>query len=97
TLKSKWLMPALLSRFTFSRRTLMHENRRQILEMLAAGQINADEAERLIAALEKGQPTAASDGPKAKPRYLRVVVRSDEGDNPNDPSMVNIRVPMQLL
>jgi hypothetical protein len=30
----------------------MNENRRQILEMLAAGKITADEAERLIAALE---------------------------------------------
>ena len=29
----------------------MNENRRKILEMLAAGQITADEAERLIAAL----------------------------------------------
>ena len=30
----------------------MNENRRQILEMLAAGKITADEAERLLAALE---------------------------------------------
>ena len=32
----------------------MNENRRQILEMLAAGKINADEAERLLAAIEPG-------------------------------------------
>lgn len=30
----------------------MNENRRQILEMLAAGKITADEAERLLVALE---------------------------------------------
>ncbi len=30
----------------------MNENRRQILEMLAAGKITADEAEQLLAALE---------------------------------------------
>ena len=30
----------------------MNENRRQILEMLSAGKITADEAERLIAAIE---------------------------------------------
>jgi hypothetical protein len=30
----------------------MNENRRQILEMLAAGKITADEAERLMVALE---------------------------------------------
>jgi len=29
----------------------MNENRRQILEMLAAGKITADEAEKLLAAL----------------------------------------------
>jgi hypothetical protein len=32
----------------------MNENRRQILEMLAAGKITADEAERLLAAIEPG-------------------------------------------
>jgi len=31
----------------------MSENRRQVLEMLSAGKITAEEAERLIAALEK--------------------------------------------
>ena len=78
----------------------MNENRRQILEMLAAGKITAEEAERLIAALDQDQPRAASaDGsvPKPKPKYLRVAVHSDEGRGPNDPSTVNIRVPMQLL
>ena len=30
----------------------MNENRRQILEMLAAGKITAEEAERLLAALD---------------------------------------------
>ena len=34
----------------------MNEHRRQILEMLAAGKITADEAERLIAALEPDAP-----------------------------------------
>ena len=31
----------------------MSENRRQILDMLAQGKINADEAERLLKALER--------------------------------------------
>jgi hypothetical protein len=70
----------------------MNENRRQILEMLATGQITADEAERLMSALDKGEPQPA--GPRPKPKYLRVVVQ--EG-HLNDPSTVNIRVPMQLL
>jgi len=39
----------------------MNENRRQILEMLAAGKITADEAERLIAALESGPATTVEN------------------------------------
>jgi hypothetical protein len=38
----------------------MNENRRQILEMLAAGKITADEAEQLIAALEP-EPVATAN------------------------------------
>jgi hypothetical protein len=77
----------------------MNENRRQILEMLAAGKITADEAERLLAALEGAavsingtDPDAPAPKPKAK--YLRVLVEaSDKGG----PTTVNVRVPMQLL
>lgn len=68
----------------------MTEDRRTILEMLAAGRITAEEAERLLAALE--QPAAAA-APKAKPKYLHVVV---DGDQTRD-AKVNVRVPMQLL
>jgi len=80
----------------------MNENRKRILEMLAAGQINADEAERLLAALEKEPPATASAGdseshPKAWPKYLRVVVESEEGHVGPGPSKVNVRVPFQLL
>ncbi len=39
----------------------MNENRRQILEMLAAGKITAGEAERLLAALEP-ETTSSSAG-----------------------------------
>ena len=80
----------------------MNENRKRILEMLASGQINADEAERLLAALEKESAPAASAGdsdshPKAWPKYLRVLVESDEGHHGQGPSKVNVRVPFQLL
>jgi hypothetical protein len=80
----------------------MNENRKRILEMLASGQINADEAERLIAALEKEPPPTASAGgtdsrPQEWPRYLRVIVESEEGQLGQGPSKVNVRVPMQLL
>src|SRR5574342_918457 len=75
----------------------MNEQRRQILEMLAEGKINADEAERLIAALERDHDDASSTaGPHRRPRpkYLRVVV-DDRSDR--EPTRVNIRVPIQLL
>ncbi|MGI5245248.1 SHOCT-like domain-containing protein [Dactylosporangium sp. CA-139066] len=75
----------------------MNEQRKEILEMLAEGKITADEADRLIAALERDQPVPAAvseDGPKTKPKYLRVLVDAiDEGV----PSRVNVRVPLQLL
>src|ERR1700721_972319 len=42
----------------FLRSNSVNDNRRQILEMLASGKITADEAERLIAALETGATQA---------------------------------------
>jgi hypothetical protein len=76
----------------------MNDERRQILEMLSQGQINTDEAERLIGALERRLP--ASDPPAAyarsnRPKYLRVAVDTVEDDG--GPTKVNIRVPLQLL
>jgi hypothetical protein len=79
----------------------MNENRRQILEMLAAGKINADEAERLIVALEDPPPTTHGSGepqPKSKAKYLRVLVEADESmTGMKGQTSVNVRVPMQLL
>jgi hypothetical protein len=84
----------------------MNEQRRQILEMLAEGKITADEAERLINALEREEPespSGAGSRPKARPKYLRVLVISggDSGSSGNSgadgASRINIRVPLQLL
>jgi len=81
----------------------MNEHRRQILQMLSEGKINADEAERLIAAME--QPTSsfssvdsgATATAKPRPKYLRVVVDSEDDGGHEGPTKVNVRVPMQLL
>jgi hypothetical protein len=77
----------------------MNEDRRQILQMLAEGKITAEEAERLIAAMEKApiaRPTqAASSDQPSRAKYLRVCVDTQEGHD--GPTKVNIRVPMQLL
>jgi hypothetical protein len=84
----------------------MNENRKQILDMLAAGRITAEEAERLLAALDPGAgaPAAAgansakNTGPKTHPKYLRVLVEADESTTGNKGlTTVNVRVPMQLL
>jgi hypothetical protein len=78
----------------------MNEQRRQILEMLAEGKITADEAERLIDALEREQPESppgAAPRPKPRPKYLRVVVNSADDSGGDGPSRVNVRVPIQLL
>ena len=80
----------------------MNENRRQILDMLAAGKINADEAERLLAALEDSPAAgnAASDAPQPgrKLKYMRVLVEADEDmTGMKGATTVNVRVPLQLL
>ncbi len=78
----------------------MSQERRDILELLAAGKITADEAERLIAAVERtatDTPAAAAE-PATRPKlkYLRVVVNDVRGKD-GSPVNVNVRVPMQLL
>jgi hypothetical protein len=78
----------------------MNEQHRQILQMLAEGKITADEAERLIDALEREQPESppgTAPGPKPRPKYLRVVVNSAETPDGDGPTRVNIRIPLQLL
>ncbi|MDV5143905.1 hypothetical protein R1T08_06365 [Streptomyces sp. SBC-4] len=78
----------------------MNEQRRQVLQMLAEGTITADEAERLIDALERDQPQpppGAPATPKARPKYLRVVVDAADETGGDGASRVNIRVPLQLL
>jgi SHOCT-like protein len=75
----------------------MTEERRQILEMLAAGQINTDEADRLIGALNGAPKVAAATAPppKAAPKYLRVMV--DANDEHDGRVHINVRVPIMLL
>ncbi|MFI6206257.1 SHOCT-like domain-containing protein [Streptomyces sp. NPDC051041] len=77
----------------------MNEQRRQILEMLAEGKLTADEAERLIGALERERPEApgATSRPKARPKYLRVVMDAEDGTGGDGASRMNIRIPLQLL
>ena len=76
----------------------MNEDRRKILEMLKKGKISVAEAEDLLDATEAPTEGPASDEaaqaltPKAKPKYLRVLVEETGGKE-----HVDIRVPLQLL
>ena len=72
----------------------MNEERKKVLEMLASGKISADEAERLLEALENRASEVSPATPPAEtglPKYLFVKVDSASGDK------VNIRVPMKLI
>ncbi len=78
----------------------MTENRRHVLEMLAAGQITPDEADRLLSALEGDQPPVASAvrpeaRPQPAPKYIHVMV--DSAEETGGPVKINVRVPIQLL
>ena len=73
----------------------MNEQRKDILDLLAAGEVTAAEAEQLIAAIERDQPPAAPGlDPAASRKYLRVLVDAVEN---GEPGRVNVRVPLQLL
>ena len=77
----------------------MTDDRRSILNRLAEGKITADEAERLLMALDQPRATLTeAPGPltnRPRARYLCVCVDTDEPGE--GPTKVNIRVPMQLL
>jgi len=76
----------------------MTEERRKILEMLAGGKINADEADRLLGAVQGGSSTttATAPAPSKTPKFIRVMVDAKEGKN-DKPVHVNVRVPIALL
>ena len=76
----------------------MSEERDRILDLLAAGKISAEEAGRLLDALDQraaqaGASSAASATPKSGglPRFMYVKVVSTKGDN------VNVKIPLSLV
>jgi hypothetical protein len=74
----------------------MNAERKKVLEMLAEGKISADEAERLLEALENkatetSPQTALTETLNSLPKYLFVKVDAVDGDK------VNIRVPLKLV
>ena len=90
----------------------MNEHRRQILNMLADKKITAEEAERLLAALEapvgatttapgyrpgSGSSNLGNAPESSKGRARYLRVLVDADEGEKGPTSVNIRVPMQLL
>lgn len=75
----------------------MNEERKKVLEMLAAGKITAEEAERLLDKLAgtASNSTSSTEAPPAsgaaKAKYLRIVVDAPGKDQ------VNMRVPLSLV
>jgi hypothetical protein len=76
----------------------MGEERKKVLEMLAAGKISADEAEKLLdklagcASQARIADSAAASSTQAvgKPKYLRIIVDKPGRDQ------VNVRIPLAL-
>ena len=76
----------------------MSENRKRILEMLANGRINPDEAERLLTALENGPIVDVTPARTfGSSKYLRILIEREPDRDHDEQTRVNIRVPLQLL
>ena len=80
----------------------MNEDRKRILDMLAEGKITAEEAERLLDALDAHASAATTPaGPAIKgdpgplidalPKFLYVKVMAENGDN------VDVKIPIALV
>ncbi len=69
------------------------EERMQILKLLEQGQINADEAAKLLAALESGRKEAQHPSAASAPRWFRVRVT----DLRSGKAKVNVNIPMSLV
>jgi len=81
----------------------MSEQRQQILKMLAEGKITAEEADRLLAALESkanSEPQSAGaepgEGSKKKPNFLHISVHGG-GHGHRKHENVDIKIPIMLL
>ncbi len=74
----------------------MSEERKRILDMLAEGKINAEEAEKLLAAISGEKENSTGNTEKSVlPKYLRVMV--EPGPSSDHHERVNIRVPIKLI
>jgi len=69
------------------------EERLQILKMVESGQITADEAAKLLQALDSAESRESASQQASKPRWFRVRVT----DLATGKSKVNVNIPMGLV
>ena len=79
----------------------MSEQKRQILQMLAEGKINTDEAERLLNALETESDSSlpqikAGSENGHKPKFLHIKVQSEPGGHHKHEN-VDVKIPLVML
>jgi hypothetical protein len=78
----------------------MSEERKQILDMLASGKINVEEAEKLLDAVDDKSKEGSADPVRAvskkNPKYLIVTIK-EEDNGTGKHSNVNVRVPFQMI
>jgi hypothetical protein len=85
----------------------MGENQKKVLQLLAEGKINVDEAQQLLSLVSSEKDGGASAGnsekqAKSLPRYIHVIVEPKPGASHSEQdvrsrSKVNIRVPLSLV
>ena len=72
--------------------TIETSDAKRVLELLAQGKINVDEAQQLLAAMKEGGPPSAAPAP---PRWMRISLHKAARDGRPEKN-VSIRVPMAL-
>lgn len=84
----------------------MSDSKKKILEMLAKGKINSDDAYRLLSVLDEGEgsegneggPVKAEPAARTKGKYLRInVIPDPDSPGAEHADRVNIRVPISLV
>ncbi len=77
----------------------MSDNKKRILEMLEAGKINAEEAMKLLSAIDDTDRESNQNNPSAfrKFKYLRIMVDNPHKAGSDKPEKVNVRVPVSLI
>ncbi len=68
----------------------LEKERQRILEMVGAGKLTAQEAVKLLEALEEHQEKTAEPSKGRQPRWLRIYVKDDEEE-------INIKIPWRLV